>query len=72
MTLKQLRSLYDTCHDYGTVISGDWPTWTAVRKARQEGRIVARDDYNTGSIRIAGKDECHLEFDVGDEFYINQ
>jgi len=66
MTYKELRQLYDACHDYGTVVSGEWPTWLAVKSAKSEGRLVGRDAGENGYIKIVGSDECHITFKVDD------
>jgi len=66
MTYKELRQLYDACHDYGTVVSGEWPTWSAVKSAKSENRLVALDLADHGFIKIVGTDECHITFKVDD------
>lgn len=61
---KQLQQLLDACHDYGTLHSGSFPTLPALKKARAEGRLLARDLCRTGIIKIEGEDACHVTFSI--------
>ena len=66
MTQQQLKELRNACHDYGKVTSGEFPTETALLKAKSEGRLVAKDTGENGYIKIVGENECHITFDIND------
>lgn len=64
MNIKDVESIYNACHDYGTVIDGEFPTLQAVIDAHADGRLEAIDNFDTGSLRITGQDACHITFDI--------
>ena len=64
MTRIELQTLHNACHDYGTIISGEFPSLDAVLKANREGRLVARDLNRAGWIKIVGENACNIEFEV--------
>lgn len=68
MNIKQVESLYNACHDYGTIIAGEFPTLDAVIDAHAEGRLLAKDNIEDGSLKIVGRDECHIEFDINEGY----
>ena len=67
MTIQQLRRLHNACHDYGKVLSGEFPNWEQTRQARKENRIVCWDNFTKGFLKITGENKCVVTFDMEDE-----
>lgn len=66
MNIKQVEMLYNACHDFGTMITGEFPTLDAVIDAHADGRLRGVDNFDSGSLMIEGKDACHIEFKIDD------
>ena len=64
LNMKELESLYNACHDYGTVVSGEFPSLDAVIDAHADRRLDAQDDIETGFLTITGRDACYITFDI--------
>ena len=67
LNLKQLEMLYNACHDFGTVVSGEFPTLDAVIDARADKRLEARDHIEIGYMKITGRDKCYITFDINEQ-----
>lgn len=52
MTHKHLKSLFDACENCRHVTQGEMekPSWARVKKAHQEGRLIA--DIRIGYIKV--------------------
>lgn len=66
MSEKELQTLLNACHDYGTVHEGDFPNLSALLQAQAECRLMAKDLCSTGEILIVGPDACYVTFKVDD------
>lgn len=65
ITNEVLHCLYGFCRDYGHVQNADeFPEWEQVSKARDEGRIIAKDNQTHGYIQILGKDACLMKYEM--------
>ena len=64
MKAKPLRELHNALHDYGTVISGQFPSFYETKLANRTGRLIARDNGSTGYIKIVGRSQCHVQFNI--------
>ena len=63
---RQLQTLLNACHDYGTLHEGDFPNLDALLKAQVECRLFAKDLCSNGEILIVGQDACYVTFKVDD------
>ena len=61
---SKLQTLYNACHDFGEVVSGEFPSFDAVVLAKKEGRLESEDCFESGFLAITGKDECHIFFEI--------
>ena len=61
---RELKTLLNACHDYGTVHEGDFPNLEALLRAHAECRLLAIDLGNFGEILIVGQDACYITFEV--------
>lgn len=61
---RELQTLLNACHDYGTLHEGDFPNLTALLRAQAECRLRATDMCSTGEILIIGQDACYITFEV--------
>ena len=62
MQIEEVTNLYNACHDYGKVVTGEFPTLDAVLLALDENRLQCWDSFNNGYLTITGKDACHIVF----------
>lgn len=61
---KEVKKCYNACHDYGSVLAGEFPTYEQVEKARKENRIDIMDTGKTGYLHIEGENACRIYFEV--------
>ena len=66
MSERELQTLLNACHDYGTLHEGDFPNLEALLQAQAECRLLAKDLCNTGEILIIGPDACYITFKIDD------
>ena len=64
MSERELQTLLNACHDYGTIHEGDFPNLKALLRAQAECRILAKDMCSKGEILIVGRDACYVTFEV--------
>ena len=64
MSLNEVRSVFDACHDYLHDQTGKFPTWAQVRKAYAQRRLRIVDKQEDGSLEIVGINSCRLVFKV--------
>ena len=62
MSEKELQTLLNACHDYGTLHEGDFPSLKVLLQAQTECRLLAKDLCSTGEILIVGRDACYITF----------
>ena len=63
---RELQTLLNACHDYGTIHEGSFPNLNALLQAQAECRLFAKDLCSTGEILIVGQDACYVTFKVDD------
>ena len=59
---EEITRLFNACHDFGYVDTGEFPTLDAVLLALDENRIEYQDNFENGYLTITGQDACHLVF----------
>ena len=64
MDLKEVRNVFDACHDYLHNQAGQFPTWAQVRKAHAQRRLRIIDRQEDGSLEIVGINSCRLVFKI--------
>ena len=64
MSLDEVRSIYNACHDFLYDQAGEFPTWAQVRKAHAQRRLRIVDRQEDGSLEIVGINSCRLVFKV--------
>ena len=60
----EVKKLYNACHDFGKVVSGEFPSLDAVILALDEDRLEYRDYFQQGFFKITGQDACHIAFQI--------
>lgn len=64
MNIRDVEILWNACHDYATVVEGEFPTLQNVIDAHADGRLEAHDNFDTGWLKITGQNACYIEFDI--------
>ena len=62
-TLSDIQNLYNACHDYPLDNYEFFPTFEQVKDAWKDGRVDAKDCYDSGYITITGDNACTICFD---------
>lgn len=66
MSERELQTLLNACHDYGTLHEGDFPNLETLLRAQTECRLLADDAGSKGEILIVGLDACYITFRTDD------
>ena len=63
---RELQTLLNACHNYGTLHEGDFPSIETLLRAQTECRLLAKDLCSTGEILIVGRNACYITFKTDD------
>lgn len=63
-TKDEVLTAWNCCHDFGEVISGEFPTKEQTFRANYERRLEIEDSYYQGFLKIEGENECFINWSV--------